>query len=313
MLSGNGVKYANVTNAYCDITDTAGDGLADWYKEKPMVNKIDPVVPREIYYVTGSESITGYNWADGFADGNYGRLLSETETAKVYAATVYAVPAGSYEFKITQDPERFAWDHAIGTEEGGNFNLVPQKTSNVVITLNLNETGNKRIAISIYDSQLIQKLAISWKKNAGSGDKVFTANFPVSVMNGVKLDSTVLDEKNYTLEGNTVTLKAAYLETLSKGEHTLSALLTNAGPVSAKFSVSAKNTSSPSGSTSSNTPSSAASSGANSVLSQNAGESAPNPSTGDTDFLPFAFIFSGAAATYIAGTLTVRRFGKSKN
>lgn len=154
-LFNSGVKYANITDAFCNITDTTGDGLAAWYKEKAMTNEITPLVPQNVYYVTGSEAIAGYNWGDGFADGHYGLPLEETSQAGVYSAIVRKVPAGSYEFKITQDPEHFAWNLAIGSEAGGNFGFTTTELKDVTIRLNLNEAGDDRIEILLAKPQVL--------------------------------------------------------------------------------------------------------------------------------------------------------------
>lgn len=72
-------------------------------------------------------------------------------------------------------------------------------------------------------------------------DLRFRSNAAFSEFVGVELDGKALDEKHYTAdEGSTiVTLKSAYIATLSAGEHTLS-ILSESGTASTTFTIRAK-------------------------------------------------------------------------
>lgn len=166
-MFNSGIKYANVTDAYCNITSTEGDGTGLWYKEKSMTNEINALIPTNDFYVTGSKELTGINWGDGFGDGNYGLKMTSTATTGVFETKAHNVAAGSYEFKIVQDPEHFSWNLAIGSTSG-NFGFTLTESKDVTIRLNLNEEGDDRIEIFTANPQVLAEDVIAAINDIGT-------------------------------------------------------------------------------------------------------------------------------------------------
>ena len=87
----------------------------------------------------------------------------------------------------------------------------------------------------------------NWEKGSSSGDKfVFKRNVndykTFSQFTGISVDQIKVDVSNYTAEAGSViiVLKPEYLETLSVGKHTLTAMFTDAEDVTVEFEVTAK-------------------------------------------------------------------------
>ena len=76
-----------------------------------------------------------------------------------------------------------------------------------------------------------------WNQKSGK-DLTFTVNGLFSKFQGIQVDGVTVDAKNYTAKsGSTIiTLKAAYLDTLAKGEHKLTVVF-NDGTVIGTFTV----------------------------------------------------------------------------
>lgn len=65
---------------------------------------------------------------------------------------------------------------------------------------------------------------------------LFRTNAALSAFRGVQVDGVTIDAANYSVEGNEVYLKAAYLQTLANGKHTLT-VLSGEGDATAQFTV----------------------------------------------------------------------------
>ena len=85
-----------------------------------------------------------------------------------------------------------------------------------------------------------------WQKGTKDGLS-FTSNAAFAHFQKVQVDGKDLDASNYTVkEGSTiVTLKAAYLKTLSAGKHTLS-IVSDTGTATTEFTIKAADTDTPS-------------------------------------------------------------------
>lgn len=93
--------------------------------------------------------------------------------------------------------------------------------------------------------EIIQGDEATWAK--GDGQPLsFTSNAAYADFQGARVDGQILDPVHYTVErGSTiVTLKAAYLESLDPGEHTLD-IVSSTGTATATFTITAKETQQP--------------------------------------------------------------------
>lgn len=118
------------------------DGV--WYTSNPVENvdaeRLQLVTLQEVFYLVGSIAPTGWSLEST-------SQLSKNEDG-TYSITLKAVNAGSYEFKVLQDPDNFAWQYAWGgTGSGGNFALTLEEMSDVTITIDPQDT-TKQIAVT---------------------------------------------------------------------------------------------------------------------------------------------------------------------
>ncbi len=116
----------------------------------------------------------------------------------------------------------------------------------------------EQVLEALTDYQILEGNHSQWE-NDGNRNLVFKANGPVRKFTGILVDGKQVDTGNYTAEsGSTViTLKAAFLGTLSNGRHSLTVLYTD-GKTSAVFETLEK---SPGDDTSGNPSDSGSSSG----------------------------------------------------
>ena len=93
--------------------------------------------------------------------------------------------------------------------------------------------------------EIIQGDEATWTKGGGQ-PLSFTSNAAYADFQGARVDGQTLDPVHYTVEqGSTiVTLKAAYLESLDPGEHTLD-IVSSTGTATATFTITAKETQQP--------------------------------------------------------------------
>ena len=112
--------------------------------------------------------------------------------------------------------------------------------------------NNAKAAIDAVPTKIeysaIEGRGSNWEKGSAAGDK-FTFKRNVNdektyeEFNGVLVDGKAIKSTDYTAESGSViiTLKPEFLETLSVGEHTLTAMFTDGEDVTVPFTVSEKN------------------------------------------------------------------------
>ena len=96
-----------------------------------------------------------------------------------------------------------------------------------------------------FTPEIIQGDKATWTKGGGQ-PLSFTSNAAYADFQEARVDGQILDPVHYTVEqGSTiVTLKAAYLESLDPGEHTLD-IVSSTGTATATFTITAKETQQP--------------------------------------------------------------------
>ena len=132
------IASQNLTVAYYS---TSGNTANAWYKEANYATEIQPPVLDNIFYVVGQEALVGANWAATDAKG----LMTETAT-DVFTKTFTNIPAGTYEFKVLQDPADFGWDRVVWddtyTPANGNMTITATETSDITFTVTVGGNGN---------------------------------------------------------------------------------------------------------------------------------------------------------------------------
>lgn len=145
----------------------------------------------------------------------------------------------------------------------------------------------------------------NWTKGSDIGDSfVFKRNVNDSktfdAFVGVKVDGNELSESSYTAKAGSViiTLKPSYLDTLSVGEHTLTALFSDGDDVIVKFNILAKTTTSEEKQTKVTSPDKGK------TLNADKGKSL---STGDGINLFLCFMFMCVSIIGILGMIIIRK------
>ncbi|MEZ3486308.1 MAG: hypothetical protein K1W22_06860 [Lachnospiraceae bacterium] len=101
-------------------------------------------------------------------------------------------------------------------------------------------TRLQQVLDALTDYRILEGDHSQWEYDS-SQNLVFKANGPVSKFTGILIDDKPVDDKNYTVaSGSTIlTLKAAYLDTLSAGTHSLTVVYSD-GETSAVFETHQK-------------------------------------------------------------------------
>lgn len=157
----------------------------------------------------------------------YTNKITAFETGKTYHYGVYVT---AYTADISPDAKLKINGREVEYTRIGDEN----DTQSFWVETDLSMTPT---AAGASDYKIIEGANGAWTQN-GDGTLTFRANGDFSKFTGVKVDSTLIDAKNYTaVSGSTViTLKADYLKTLSVGTHKLTVVYTD-GECSANFEV----------------------------------------------------------------------------
>mgnify|MGYP001014787405 CR=1 FL=1 len=158
-------------------------------------------------------------------DGNGTASASTISATAGTEVTLTGTPGSGYRFKewqvvsgnVTVINNKFTMPAATVTVKA-IFELIPAETPEYKITKGSNQ---------------------SWTKGTASGVEI-TCDGNLSKFSGIKVDGVLINAANYTASGSTVvTLKSAYLETLSVGHHTVE-IVYNDGRIQTRLAVLAK-------------------------------------------------------------------------
>lgn len=142
-VSASGTEYncwnsqiANkgLTEAYYSPSD------GKWYEDSAKATEITEAAIRNIFVLAGATELTGANWSLTETSG----FLTQSETdANKYSVTFKNVAAGTYQYKILQDPENKSWDlpWGSGSADGGNRSVTVSELSDVTFTIDLTDTS----------------------------------------------------------------------------------------------------------------------------------------------------------------------------
>ena len=113
-----------------------------WYTGADKSKEIQKATVRDIYVISGETALTGFEW--GIHNDN-----SLTKDGNKYSITFTNVSAGTYSYKILQDPENCGWDKpwGSGSGSGGNRSVTIESPSDVTFTIDLTDTS-KNVDVS---------------------------------------------------------------------------------------------------------------------------------------------------------------------
>lgn len=113
-----------------------------WYTGADKSTEIQKATVRDIYVISGETALTGFEW--GIHNDN-----SLTKDGNKYSITFTNVSAGTYSYKILQDPENCGWDKpwGSGSGSGGNRSVTIEAPSDVTFTIDITDTS-KNVEVS---------------------------------------------------------------------------------------------------------------------------------------------------------------------
>lgn len=195
---------------------------------------------------------TGHDWGEpAWTWGEDGKTATATFTCKndnshtdiVTAAVTSAVTTGP---TCTEDG---VTEYTATVEHDGTTYTDTKNVADIPATgHDWGEDGHCTICDAVkpgFMPEIIQGDEVTWTK--GDGQPLsFTSNAAYADFQEARVDGQTLDPVHYTVEqGSTiVTLKAAYLESLDPGEHTLD-IVSSTGTATATFTITAKETQQP--------------------------------------------------------------------
>lgn len=179
-----------------------------WYTAADKQTEIKEAEIRNIFILAGDSGLAGSNWV---ATDKKNTLLQEGNTSK-YSITYQNVAAGTYSYKILQDPENKAWEMpwGYGMGAGGNRSVTVAAPADVTFTIDLTDTTeDKKVEVTYrYLKKLVadngqitagkpKTLETSAKYYDGTGEEAKT----------VKVSYRLKEEQEgVTLESDTITV-----------------------------------------------------------------------------------------------------------
>jgi alpha-amylase len=120
-----------------------------WYTSAEKTIEIKAAEIKNTFTLAGDSGLTGNsNWD---AKDTRNVLLQDVSNKNKFSITFHNVAAGTYSYKILQDPENFNWDKPWGYGEGsgGNRSVTIEAPSDVTFTIDLTDTTDaKKVEVS---------------------------------------------------------------------------------------------------------------------------------------------------------------------
>ena len=101
-----------------------------WYAESTKTTEIKEAEVRNIFILAGASGLAGSNW-DNKDSAN--ALVQDADDTNKFSITFTNIAAGTYEYKILQDPENKGWDLPWGN--GDNRSITVEALSDVTFTV----------------------------------------------------------------------------------------------------------------------------------------------------------------------------------
>lgn len=180
-----------------------------WYTAADKATEIKAAEIRNIFILAGDSGLAGSQWKE--TDTN-NELKPNTVDTNKYSITYRNVAAGTYSYKILQDPENKGWDKpwGSGAGSGGNRSVTVEAPADVTLTIDLTDTTEAKKVEVTY--QYLQKLvADNGQITAGKPKELVTS---AKYYNGkdvkaeqVKVSYQLKDApEGVTLADNTITV-----------------------------------------------------------------------------------------------------------
>lgn len=118
-----------------------------WYTSAEKTIEIKAAEIKNTFTLAGDSGLTGNsNWD---AKDTRNVLLQDVSNKNKFSITFHNVAAGTYSYKILQDPENFSWDKPWGYGDGsdGNRSVTIEAPSDVTFTIDLTDTS-KNVEVS---------------------------------------------------------------------------------------------------------------------------------------------------------------------
>ena len=120
-----------------------------WYTSAEKTIEIKAAEIKNTFTLAGDSGLTGNsNWD---AKDTRNVLLQDVSNKNKFSITFHNVAAGTYSYKILQDPENFSWDKpwGYGSGSGGNRSVTIEAPSDVTFTIDLTDTTDaKNVEVS---------------------------------------------------------------------------------------------------------------------------------------------------------------------
>lgn len=180
-----------------------------WYTTADKKTEIQAAEIRNIFILAGDSGLAGSQWKE--TDTN-NELKPNTVDTNKYSITYRNVAAGTYSYKILQDPANAGWEKpwGNGTGSGGNRSVTVEAPADVTLTIDLTDTTEAKKVEVTY--QYIQKLvADNGQITAGQPKELATsANYydgKGKAAQSVTVSYRLKDgQEGVTLENNTITV-----------------------------------------------------------------------------------------------------------
>ncbi len=180
-----------------------------WYTAADKATEIKAAEIRNIFILAGDSGLAGSQWKE--TDTN-NELKPNTVDTNKYSITYRNVAAGTYSYKILQDPENKGWDKpwGYGAGSGENRSVTVEAPADVTLTIDLTDTTEAKKVEVTY--QYLQKLvADNGQITAGKPKELVTS---AKYYNGkdvkaeqVKVSYQLKDApEGVTLADNTITV-----------------------------------------------------------------------------------------------------------
>jgi len=168
------------TNCYTVTGDSWDHGSGEWSTYTPEENpgapgESDPV--EVLYYVAGVDALCGSNWAN-----NDPANQMTLDTDGLYKKTFEKIPAGTYEFKVTDG----TWDNCW---PGSNYVFTTTEEKNVTVTFN---ADTKEVGVVLTDAVTVLPFYV-----AGTADLCGSEWANNDPANKMALNGEGLYEKTY--------------------------------------------------------------------------------------------------------------------
>ena len=200
------ISALNLNEAYFNPADSK------WYKDSALTDEVKEAAVQNIFVVAGSEGLcNGVNW-QAKASGNESNTLNQIDGLSKYSITYNDVAAGSYEYKILQDPDNKAWGSPWGSDD--NRKLEVTAPADVTLTIDLNDSNHDVTVTFSYLKKLVLKdvpAQVSKGKSVDISTEATCYDGSSSAANSVNVSLSLKEgQSGVTLTGNTLTVDNSF-------------------------------------------------------------------------------------------------------